>query len=205
MQITTLHLGGLSTNCYIVPCGGGEAVVIDIGDGAERLKQKLGEMNLRVKAILLTHGHYDHVAGVEEIRAAYDCPVYIHEADAKMLTSGQANLAYQLTDKPYTAVKAFNPLRDGDTLDLGELHVTVMHTPGHTPGGVCYFVENVMFSGDTLFYGSVGRIDLGGNANQMRASLAKLAALPGDYEVYPGHFDSTSLAWEREHNPYMRG
>lgn len=205
MQITTLHLGGLSTNCYIVPCGGGEAVVIDIGDGAEKLRQKLDEMGLRVKAILLTHGHYDHVAGVEAIRAAYDCPVYIHESDANMLKSGQANLAYQLTDKAYTPVREFRTLRDGEQLSIGELHFTVMHTPGHTPGGVCYLVENVMFSGDTLFYGSVGRIDLGGNARDMRESLAKLAALPGDYEVYPGHFDSTSLAWEREHNPYMRG
>ena len=205
MQITTLHLGGLATNCYILPCGDGGAVVVDIGDGAAKLMEKLQELQLSVKAVLLTHGHYDHVAGVEEIRLAYHCSVYIHEADERMLRSGDANLAWQLTDKPFTPVQSYELLRDGDSLTIGDLTFRVMHTPGHTPGGVCYFVDDLMFSGDTLFAGSIGRIDLGGNAQDMRESLDKLGKLEGDYTIYPGHFDSSTLAWEREHNPYLRG
>lgn len=205
MQITTLHLGGLATNCYILPCGDGGAVVVDIGDGAAKLMEKLQELQLSVKAVLLTHGHYDHVAGVEEIRLAYHCPVYIHEADERMLRSGDANLAWQLTDKPFTPVQSYELLRDGDSLTIGDLTFRVMHTPGHTPGGVCYFVDDLMFSGDTLFAGSIGRIDLGGNAQDMRESLDKLGKLEGDYTIYPGHFDSSTLAWERAYNPYLRG
>ena len=205
MDITTLHLGGLATNCYIISCGNGGAVVIDIGDGAEKLIAKLAELNLTVIAILLTHGHYDHVAGVEKIRLAYHCPVYIHEADEKMLRSGDANLAWQLTDKSFLPVQSYELLRDGDSLKIGDLEFRVMHTPGHTSGGVCYFVNDSIFTGDTLFAGSIGRIDLGGNAEQMRESLHKLGKIEGNYNIYPGHFDSTTLAWERDHNPYLRG
>lgn len=206
MEIMTLHLGSLATNCYILPCGEGEAVVWDIGDGAPVLRRKLEAAGLAVRAVLLTHGHYDHVAGVEEIRKAYGCPVYIHEQDAVMLRSAQANLAWQLTDKTYTPVECFETLTDGQILTFGDLRIRVMHTPGHTPGGCCFFVnEEILISGDTLFRGSIGRTDLGGNVSDMRESLRKLAAIEGDYQIYPGHFGSSTLSWEREHNPYLRG
>ena len=205
MKMTTLLLGSLATNCYILPCGCDGAIVFDIGDNAPRLQQKLKELSLTVKAILLTHGHYDHIAGVEEIRSVYQCPVYIHEKDAVMLQSPQANLAAQLTDKAFIPVKTFQTVCDGDVLVIGALQIRVMHTPGHTPGGVCYFVDDIMISGDTLFHGSIGRTDLGGSMSEMRESLHKIAELPGDYQVYPGHFDSSTLSWEREHNSYLRG
>ena len=205
MNVTTLHLGSLGTNCYLVPSGENRCIIIDIGDGAAKLRETLDSKGLTPEAILLTHGHYDHVAGVEEIRSTYQIPVYIHEADEKCLRSGQANLAYQLTDKEFIPVTEYKTLRDGDTLHIGELDITVIHTPGHTPGGVCYQIGDALFTGDTLFAGSIGRIDLGGNAQDMRASLERLANLCGDYEVYPGHMGSSTLDFERQYNPCMGG
>ena len=205
MNITTLHLGSLGTNCYLVPSGENRCIIIDIGDGVARLRDTLDSKGLKPEAILLTHGHYDHVAGVEEIRSTYGIPVYIHAADEKCLRSGQANLAYQLTDKAFIPVAEYQTLSDDDTLNIGELEITVIHTPGHTPGGVCYQIGDALFTGDTLFAGSIGRIDLGGNAQDMRASLERLASLCGDYEVYPGHMGSSTLDWERQNNPCMGG
>ncbi len=205
MKITTLHLGSLGTNCYLVPSGENRCIIIDIGDGAAKLRETLESRSLTPEAILLTHGHYDHVGGVEEIRSHYQIPVYIHTADEKCLRSGQANLAYQLTDKAFIPVKEYQTVQDGDVLHIGSLEITVIHTPGHTPGGVCYQIGDALFTGDTLFAGGIGRIDLGGNAQEMRASLERLSNLCGDYEVYPGHMGSSSLDFEREHNPYMGG
>lgn len=205
MKITTLHLGSLGTNCYLVPSGENRCIIIDIGDGAAKLRETLESRSLTPEAILLTHGHYDHVGGVEEIRSHYRIPVYIHKADEKCLRSGQANLAYQLTDKAFIPVKEYQTVQDGDVLHIGSLEITVIHTPGHTPGGVCYQIGDALFTGDTLFAGGIGRIDLGGNAQEMRASLERLSNLCGDYEVYPGHMGSSSLDFEREHNPYMGG
>ena len=205
MKITTLHLGSLGTNCYLVPSGENRCIIIDIGDGAAKLRETLESRSLTPEAILLPHGHYDHVGGVEEIRSHYQIPVYIHTADEKCLRSGQANLAYQLTDKAFIPVKEYQTVQDGDVLHIGSLEITVIHTPGHTPGGVCYQIGDALFTGDTLFAGGIGRIDLGGNAQEMRASLERLSNLCGDYEVYPGHMGSSSLDFEREHNPYMGG
>jgi glyoxylase-like metal-dependent hydrolase (beta-lactamase superfamily II) len=205
MNVTTLHLGSLGTNCYLVPSGENRCIIIDIGDGAAKLRDTLETKGLTPEAILLTHGHYDHVAGVEAIRDAYQIPVYIHKDDENCLHSGQANLAYQLTDKAFIPVKEYKTLSDGDELHIGELTISVLHTPGHTPGGVCYQIGDALFTGDTLFAGSAGRIDLGGNAHDMRASLERLASLSGDYEVYPGHMGSSTLDFERANNPYMGG
>ncbi len=204
MELYTMALGELATNCYILSCGAGKCILIDIGNGAARLQGKLGELGLTPCAILLTHGHYDHVAGVETIRQAYQIPVYIHEKDAVMLRSAQANLAWQLTDAPYIPVQAYETVEEGTVLTLGDRTVEVLHTPGHTPGGVCYRTGKYLFTGDTLFEGSMGRIDLGGNAQEMRQSLARLAAMEGDYEIYPGHFGSSTLAHEKQYNPYLR-
>ncbi len=205
MTIECLQLGELGTNCYLLPCGEGEVILIDIGNSAGRLMHYLETKGLTPKAILLTHDHFDHVAGVEHVRARYEIPVYIHEADANMLRSGEANLCWQISDSPFTPVKEFNTLRDGDVLTIGDRTIKVIHTPGHTPGGVCFRTGDVMFTGDTLFHLGMGRTDLGGNVPEMRRSLALLAGLDGDPAIYPGHGGSSTLAFERENDPYLGG
>ena len=202
MKLTILQLGVLGANCYVLE-NGSEAVAIDIGGTPERLLKLLGERGLTLKAILITHGHYDHVDGVEAVRAKTGATVYIHEADAEMLTSGMKNLAFHFTEKPFRPVSAYTTVQEGQTIQAAGLDISVMHTPGHTPGGVCYRVGDALFTGDTLFCGGIGRIDLGGNRKDMLASLQRLAALPGDADVYPGHGESTTLEDERRNNPYM--
>ena len=204
MKVYTITLGELATNCHIIECSEGGCVLVDIGNGAKKLQKKLIELDLTPKAILLTHGHYDHVSGVEEIRKLYDCPVYIHENDAIMLTDENANLAWQLTTAPYTPVEKYQTIQDGDKIQVENLEFRVMLTKGHTSGSVCYFCEDCLFSGDTLFRGSVGRTDLGGNSHDMIETLKKLKAISGDYNIYCGHFESTTLARELKNNPYLR-
>ncbi|MDE6087285.1 MAG: MBL fold metallo-hydrolase [Oscillospiraceae bacterium] len=204
MEMIMLVLGELGTNCYLIGCGGNSVIAIDIGNNPEKVLDTLLEKNLHLKAILLTHGHYDHVSGVEAVRAATGADVYIHELDAVMLTSASANLAEQLTTQVYQPVQVYQTIRDGDLLQIGTESVKVIHTPGHTPGSVCYLIDNRMFCGDTIFKGSIGRTDLGGNVPDMKKSLRKIAALQQNYELYPGHFFSSTLAAEKLQNPYLR-
>ncbi|MCR5718699.1 MAG: MBL fold metallo-hydrolase [Oscillospiraceae bacterium] len=205
MQVYTVPLGALAANCYVVMCGENRCILIDVGENPARLERLLAVKQLTPEAVLLTHGHYDHVGGVEEIRSRYEIPVYIHEADQNMLRSGDANLCRQISAQTFQPVQSYQTVRDGDTLQIGERLVRVMHTPGHTSGGVCYFIEDAVFTGDTLFAGSVGRTDLGGNVQELRQSLAALAAIEEDYQVFPGHFQSSTLRWEKTHNPCMGG
>lgn len=195
MELTELTLGLYQTNCYIVHAPDSKTCcIIDPGYEAATILHKVEALGLEVEAILLTHGHFDHVGAVAEIAAETDCHVYISAADLSlppMITGGK--LYYTHT---YPA--------EGSVATAG-LTFRVIPTPGHTPGSVCLVCGDVMFSGDTLFCGSCGRTDLpGGNHRQILSSLATLAALPGNYRVYPGHGSSTELAWERETNPYMR-
>lgn len=192
-HIETLVLGDYGTNCYIVWNEKPDCVVIDPGYEPEIVLSKAADLGLTIKAILLTHGHFDHVGGVAEIRAECDCPVYIHEAELSLppqLTAGKI---------PYTN------LYTADTdLEIAGLTFHVLHTPGHTPGSVCLICGDAMFAGDTLFAGSCGRMDLpGGSMAQMRMSLSKLAALTEDYAVYPGHMEATTLSHEKATNPYL--
>ena len=151
-------------------------------------------MGKTISAILLTHGHFDHVGGVREIFSQTDCDIYLCPADCQMpetMTAGP--LCYT------------NSYQDGDSLNLAGLTLQVLHTPGHTPGSVCLLCENALFAGDTLFAGSCGRTDLPcGDWDTLASSLARLKALPGDYTVYPGHGEATKLSLERIYNPYMR-
>lgn len=203
MKRYTLPLGEIAANCYVLDCGNGEAVVIDIGGEPQKLLRFLEQHHLTVNTILLTHGHFDHIGGVEAVRKATGARVYIHADDAGMLRSAAASRAddFALGLEPVTE---FETLTDNQTLSVGGLEIQVLHTPGHTPGGVCFIVDRMLFSGDTLFRGSIGRLDLGGNAEDMKASLRRLLRLEGDYEVYPGHMSASTLDWERANNRYMR-
>ncbi len=195
IHVSVLPLGSYQTNCYILTAPGSRhCLVIDPGFTPEVVLDHLAEQGLTLEAILLTHCHFDHVGGVRDLAAATDCRVYLHEADL--------SLPPQLTAGPlyYTHTYA-----GGDTLELAGLKVKVLHTPGHTPGCVCLICDNCLFSGDTLFAGSCGRTDLpGGDWSAIRASLQRLAALEGSYFVCPGHGESTTLAAEKQYNPYMR-
>ena len=195
INIRTLPLGAYQTNCYLV---WGEdsstCVVIDPGYEPDTVLDEAKKLGKEIAAILLTHGHFDHVGAVRDLAAETGCPVYLHEADLSMPPQMTAGPLY------YT-----NTYGEGDFVEKAGLAFKVLHTPGHTPGSVCLQCENALFSGDTLFWGSCGRTDLpGGSWSTIRVSLARLRDLKGDYEVYPGHGDATRLDFERKFNPYMQ-
>lgn len=195
MEITVLQLGQLGANCYIVADEKAKscAVVDPGGEGAE-LSAWLRARGLTPKAVFLTHGHYDHVGGAEALSAAFDgLPVYLHAGDTKLTPELCRGLYYNTF------------YGEGDTVTVDGLSFRVLHTPGHTPGSVCLQVEDVLLCGDTLFAGSCGRTDFpGGSWTQMLTSLGRLAALPGDLQVLPGHGEASSLSAERAQNPYMK-
>ncbi len=194
-KIHMLTLGDYQTNCYILHEESARSCcVIDPGYTPEIVEDKLRELGLTLEAILLTHGHFDHVGGVRQLAADTGCAVYLCTADLAMPA--------RLTGGPLYYTKAYG---EGDRLHLAGLDIDVIQTPGHTPGSVCLLVEDVLFAGDTLFAGSCGRYDLAGaDGAAMKRSLARLAALETDYWVLPGHGESTTLAREKQYNPYMR-
>ena len=194
LQIHVLPLGDYQTNCYILHNdGSSDCVVLDPGYEPEIILSFLSEKKLNLTAIALTHCHFDHVGAVKELAAQTDCRVYLNQKDLAlppMLTNGP--LYYTDTYK------------DGDTVPLAGIPFRVLETPGHTPGSVCLMTGAHLFSGDTLFAGSCGRTDLpGGDSRAMRDSLRKLATLEGDYDIYPGHGSATTLAREKQTNPYL--
>ena len=195
LKMKTLALGAYQTNTYLVwEENSPTCVVIDPGYQPETILSEVKNLGKEIAAILLTHGHFDHVGGVRELAAETGCPVYLNEADLSMPPQMTAGPLY------YT-----NTYGEGDFVEAAGLSFKVLHTPGHTPGSICLTCENAMFSGDTLFWGSCGRTALpGGSWATIRKSLLRLADLSGDYDVYPGHGDSTTLAFERKMNPYMR-
>lgn len=196
MEIRTYPLGALQTNCYMAwATGADKCILVDPGDEPQQLLEQLRLQRKTLEAILLTHGHFDHVGGVRQLAAETDCQVYICKEDLVLdprLTDGQIY---------YTHTYA-----DGDRLELAGLQLQVLQTPGHTPGSVCLACQSALFSGDTLFAGTCGRTDLpGGDPAQMRQSLQRLAALPEDLTVLPGHGHHTTLDAERKTNPFMAG
>ncbi|NCB62697.1 MAG: MBL fold metallo-hydrolase [Clostridia bacterium] len=199
MLVKTIHVGPIGTNCYLLGDeDAGVCAVVDPGDEAPRVLQMIGESGLKPELILLTHGHYDHVTAVPELRAAYPAvPIYIHEEDYDSARTGVMHRMAPTTNVIFC--------REGDVLKLGNLAVEVLHTPGHTPGSVTFKVGSVLFTGDTLFQGSMGRTDFpGGSYEAIMASLKKLGSLPGDYRVCPGHEGLSTLEEERRGNYYMR-
>ena len=195
MIVKTLPVGQLETNCYIVINENSlECVVIDPGDEANTILNYLEEHKLKCMAILLTHGHFDHVGAVRELFAETDCDIYLCPADCAM--------PEQMTAGPLCYTCSY---QEGDILSLAGLSIRVLHTPGHTPGSVCLICEDSLFAGDTLFAGSCGRTDLpGGSWTELARSLSRLRELEAEYTVYPGHGESTTLSSEKRYNPYMR-
>ena len=191
MNIQKLTLGLYQTNTYLL-ANDTEAVVIDPGYEADTILDALAGKTL--KAILLTHGHFDHVGAVKELVAETGCAVWIHAAEATMPP--------MVTAGPLYFTHTYD---EGDTVSpIAGLELTVLHTPGHTPGSVCLLMGKEMFSGDTLFACSFGRTDLpGGDPRKMMESLRRLASLQGNFFIHPGHGGSTTLDAEKRFNPYM--
>ena len=194
-NIETLVLGDYEVNCYLVWGEGSEScVVIDPGYDEDIILSAARKLGKRIEAILLTHGHFDHVGAVRQVFSQTDCDIYLCPADCQM--------PEQMTAGPLCYTHSY---QEGDVLTLAGCTFRVLHTPGHTPGSVCLICDNCLFSGDTLFAGSCGRTDLrGGDYTQMLASLKRLALLEGDYHVLPGHDVSSTLARERQTNYYMK-
>ena len=196
MHIVTMPLGAYQTNCYLLWQDGQDScLIIDPGYEPEKVLRQTDRLGKKIEAILLTHGHFDHVGGVRQLAADTDCSVYLCQQDLSM--------PQQMTAGPLYYTHTY---REGDTLTLAGISLQVLHTPGHTPGSVCLLAEDALFSGDTLFEGSCGRTDLpGGDTATILSSLARLRQLPGDYRVYPGHGPATTLSEERRFNPYLKG
>ena len=200
MKVIRSILGELETNCYILLDEETmEAAIIDPADEAETLRDTIENLGATLKYILLTHGHRDHTLAAPKLHEMFpDAAVYIHPAD-----KGRVGIyRYPMEELIGEDLKFYD---DGDTLKLGNLTIEVITTPGHTGGSVCLRVGNALFTGDTLFAGSMGRIDLpGAQPDKMMSSLARLAKLEGDYDVYPGHMEPTTMARERQYNLYIK-
>ena len=203
LKVHTLPLGAYQTNTYIVhDSEASSCALIDPGYEAGTILDTVSGLGLTVDAVLLTHGHFDHVGAVEEIVTKTGCKLWCSESDWSQFPNPVTAYFYPIANCDFCEVSF---CEEGEVIHAGGLTFRVMTTPGHTHGSVCYLCEKAMFSGDTLFAGSCGRTDLpGGSGKFLRLSLERLAELEENYWVYPGHGESTTLAEEKRYNPYMR-
>jgi len=202
MFLKTIVVGYYGVNCYIAGRKEkGEVVIIDPGADFSKIKSVLDEYKLKPVAVLNTHGHFDHIGANDK----FNLDVYVHSADKEMLTDPQSNLSI-FFGKPLKVNANIKILQDKDTVALAGMDFEVLHTPGHTPGGVCLRVENLLFSGDTLFSGSVGRTDFPGASHEqlINSIKNKILTLPDETVVYPGHGAPTTIEIERKENTSLR-
>jgi len=196
----------MGANCYVIGCEKTkEAAVIDPGGDVDKIIDNLNDQGLTLKYIINSHGHFDHIAGNDKLREATGAELLIHELDGEMLENAKLNLSSFMGFN-----KQFRPadrlLQDGDSVKVGEIKLQVLHTPGHTRGGISLFTEGAVFTGDTLFNGSIGRTDFpGGDFEALISSIkSKLLSLSDDTGVYPGHMGHSTIAYERKYNPFLR-
>ncbi|MCR4398990.1 MAG: MBL fold metallo-hydrolase [Firmicutes bacterium] len=205
MIVKMLPVGPLAANCVIVGCERtGRAIVIDPGAEGDRILSTARSLGLEIAAIVNTHGHADHIGANNQVKRATGAPVMIGEKDAEMLTSAAKNLSL-LSGLAIRSDAADRLLREGDVVEVGDVALRVIETPGHTPGGISLVADDKVFTGDSLFAGSVGRTDLpGGSFEALMSSVNnKLLALGDEFEVYPGHGPATTIGKERISNPFV--
>ncbi len=203
MEYRQYILGNLQTNCYLL-WSGEEAGVIDPGGPPDELIRDIENHKLKLKWVLNTHGHGDHISGNKALHDKIGCSIIIHPADREMLLSPFANFS-AFIGAPVTSPEADMFVKDGDTVKLGSESLEVIETPGHTRGGIVLYIPDLLFAGDTLFFESVGRTDFpGGNHEQLIKSIReRLFCLPAATKVFPGHGPTTSIKHERENNPFI--
>lgn len=203
IKVDCIEVGPYQTNCYLIR-DNNQAVIIDPGDDFFRIEKLILKYNIEVKKIILTHGHIDHIGAVSQLKKITNAPVLIHPDDAGMLTDVKVNLsAYH--DTEFTADAADEFIKEGDIIEVGEIRLKTLHTHGHTPGGISLLADGLVFTGDALFWGSIGRTDLpGGNFETLIKNIkSKLLTLPDETVVYPGHGPQTTIGNEREINPWL--
>lgn len=209
MRIRTLVVGMVGTNCYLVYDEESKrAAIIDPGDHAEKISAECTKYGLKPEAILLTHGHFDHILAADELREEYGIKIYACKKELEVLTDGEKSLVSAYFRQPYSLMPD-ELVQDGDVIEAAGFSFEVLETPGHTVGSCCYYVkdEAVLFSGDTLFHLSYGRIDFPtGSGMAMQSSVTRLLReLPEDVMVYPGHMDQTTIGFEKKYNPLAGG
>lgn len=205
MQVNKLVVGQLDVNCYSVSDDSAEAMIIDPGDEAERIFLMIDKLGLMPRYILLTHAHYDHACAAGDLKDKYGASIVMHEEEGATYLATKdlcISWGYGPEDFPPPDIS----VADGDSLRVGNIAFKVLHTPGHSPGGICLYGEGTLFTGDTLFREAVGRTDLpGGDMGKLRGSLQRILSLPSDTRVMPGHGDETTIDFERRHNPFLSG
>lgn len=205
MIFEAMTVGSYLSNCYIVGSETTmEAAVIDPGADFKKIDDKLKELDLIPKIIILTHAHGDHIGAVKELTDKYNLKIYIHKDDAEVLKDGNANLSKMITGKSTSIIPDFE-LNDGDEITLGDLKFEIIHTPGHTKGGICIKVGNIMMTGDTLFNKSIGRTDFpGGSFEDIISSIKnKIFKYDDDIVIYPGHNSPSTIKSEKLGNPFV--
>ncbi len=203
MKIYEFPLGALQTNCYVLEGEDNKAVVIDPASSAEVIRF-LNSKNLALGAIILTHGHFDHFAGVPELKRRTDCEIIGTKPDEEMFRSAAKSWADFMPYMEFEPVTLDRSFSDGESFSTCGIEFRVMGTPGHTKGSCLLFCDDVIFAGDTIFCGSIGRTDgYSASGAEMRRSLDRIAAIEGDYRIYSGHGEPTTLSFEKENNPFM--
>ena len=206
LMIQVCEVGHLSTNCYLVKdTGTGQSFAVDPGFYDASVETALCNMGVaRLDYILLTHGHHDHILGLAQLQDRFGGKIVIHEKEAAFLSDDALSVRPPAFDNLPRAKQADILVKEGDTLPFADGEIRVLFTPGHTCGSVCYLLDGCLFSGDTLFLESIGRTDLPtGNTLQLLRTVRRLAALEGDWRVFPGHGPETTLSHERKYNPYL--
>lgn len=205
MKIASAPTGPGQANTYIVDDEHGKCFIVDPGGHVDDITKYIKDHGFELEYIILTHGHGDHIGGVDGYQNDFpDVKVIAHEAEFEMLHNPEMNFTRMMFGRPIT-VDADQYVKEGDTLKCGEIEMKFFHTPGHSPGGMCILCDNVLFSGDTLFQQSVGRTDFEGSSYKdlTKSIREKIFALPDDTQVLPGHMGPTSVKFEKEHNPFV--
>ena len=206
LAIRMMVLGPVQTNCYfLINEDTKEVLIVDPADRAQKIIEWINSEGLKPVAILLTHGHFDHIMGVQGVKKEYGIPIYASKDEVEVLANPQINVSTMMG--AYLSMKADELFSDGDVLELAGMKLKVISTPGHTIGSVCFYMEaeKVLISGDTLFEASVGRSDFPtGSSRQLIESIkTRLFVLPDDTDVFPGHGGTTNIAYEKAHNPFI--